>query len=138
MNRYKNPKWWTAENDSTWERTKAAFKRDWDQTMHDIGGNRPDLDQDVDDTLKQAAGKQAIPPRGQPNYDEAEPAYRFGYGARSHYSHEYPAWNDELEGRLKGDWRESYPSRDAYWARDLAAIRYGWDYAERRKTKKAR
>ena len=43
MNQYKNPEWWTDEIDSAWERTKAALKRDWDQTMHDVGGRKPDL-----------------------------------------------------------------------------------------------
>ena len=64
MNQYKNPTWWTNENDSAWERTKAAFKRDWDQTKHDMGGKQPDTDQQVSDTVKQASGKEIIPPRG--------------------------------------------------------------------------
>ena len=61
----RNPKWWNKEHESGWSRVKAAFKRDWDQTKHDFGGAEPDTDQNIGDTVKQAAGKQPIPPRGQ-------------------------------------------------------------------------
>src|SRR5215471_18313783 len=108
MQQRRNPKWWTIENDSAWDRVKAAFKRDWDQTKHDFGGKEPDTDQDVDDTVKQAAGKQPIPPRGQPTYEEIEDAYRFGCGARSHYGRDYRDWDDRLESRLRSDWQGTY------------------------------
>ena len=39
MNTYKNPVWWTTDNDTAWDKVKTAFKRDWDQTKHDLGGN---------------------------------------------------------------------------------------------------
>lgn len=52
------------------ERTKEAMQRDAEQTKHDVPGMEGrDLDQDVDDTVKQAAGKEPIPPEGQPNRD---------------------------------------------------------------------
>ena len=130
MNKYNNPKWWSPEQDSAWDRTKAAFKRDWDQTVHDLSGKKPDTNQDVDDTLKQAAGKQPIPPRGQPTYEQGEPAYRFGYGARSHYGKQYAKWDDKLEDRLKQDWRDTYPSRQ--WDADKKAVQSGWDYYDRK------
>jgi hypothetical protein len=128
MNQYKNPKWWTTENDSAWERVKEAFKRDWDQTKHDMGGDEPDTDQDVNNTLKQAAGKEAIPPRGEPTYEDAEPAYRFGYGARSYYEEEHPDWDEEVEGQLREDWSATYPDRSETIEEDIEAIRYGWEY----------
>jgi hypothetical protein len=131
----RNPKWWNTENESAWERVKAAFKRDWDQTRHDFGGNQPDTDQDVDDTVKQAAGKQPIPPRGQPAYEEVEDAYRFGYGARSHYRPQYSSWDDDLETRLQEDWKETYNDRN--WARYRATVRRGWDYDDRGGLRKA-
>lgn len=126
MNQYKNPTWWTTENDSSWERVKAAFKRDWDQTKHDFGGQQADTDQDVDDTVKQAAGKQAIPPRGVPVYENAEPAYRFGYGARAHYGKKYPTWTPDLEQELRKDWGGLNGGSD--WAEYSPYIRKGWDY----------
>jgi hypothetical protein len=50
-------------------KVKDALKRDWEQTKHDFSKKSgEDLDQDVGDTLKQAAGKEPIPPLGAPNY----------------------------------------------------------------------
>lgn len=120
-----NPSWWNKEHDSTWERVKAAFKRDWDQTKHDFGGDENDTDQDVDDTVKQAAGKQPVPPRGQPTYEDEEPAYKFGHGAKSYYGKEYSQWDDTLESKLRKDW-EATGSGD--WQRRRASIRRGWEY----------
>ena len=135
MREQKNPRWWNKDNDSAWERVKAAFKRDWDQTKHDFGGKQPDTNQDVDDTVKQAAGKQPIPPRGQPVYEEIEDAHRFGYGARSHYSKSYSNWNNDLETQLRRDWQETYGDRD--WMLYREEIRRGWDYDDRERLKKA-
>ena len=125
---HKNPSWWTEEHDSSWDRVKAAFKRDWDQTKHDLGGNQPDTQQSVKDTVKQASGTQAIPRRSESVYEKAEPAYRFGYGARTHYGTRYPAWNKNLENELRRDWTNT--NQDADWESDSANIRAGWDYVE--------
>ena len=129
MNQYKNPTWWTKDNDSAWDRAKAALKRDWDQTKHDFGGNEPDINQNVGDTVKQAAGKESIPPRREPNYEDVEPALRFGYGARSHYRDKYQKWNDEVERHLKEDWTAANPH--ANWNQDREAIHRAWDYDEK-------
>lgn len=131
----RNPKWWNKDHQSSWDRVKAAFKRDWDQTKHDLGGHQPDTDQNVDDTVKQAAGKEPIPPRGQPTYEEAQDAYRFGYGARAQYSQEYPEWNDRLETRLKQDWGETFTDRE--WNLHRNSIRRGWTYQDEEGLRKA-
>jgi hypothetical protein len=127
MTNYKNPAWWTKDNDSSWDRTKAAFKRDWDQTKHDFGGAKPDTKQNANDTVKQAAGKEAIPPRGATVYEKAEPAYRFVYGARSHYGKKHTTWNPELENELKRDWTSS-GGQENDWATESQYIHEGWDY----------
>jgi hypothetical protein len=128
MNTYKNPQWWTKENDSAWERVKEAFKRDWDQTKHDMGGRQPDTAQNVNDTVKQASGNQPIPPRGEPVYEKAEPAYRFGYGARAYYGNRFSTWDDKLETELQRDWRSTNPQGN--WDEDVEYIRQGWEYEE--------
>ncbi|HEX3797585.1 MAG TPA: hypothetical protein VH413_02695 [Verrucomicrobiae bacterium] len=125
---YSNPSWWTKDNDSSWDRVKAAFERDWDQTKHDMGGKQPNTNQQVKDTVKQASGKEAIPPRGTPVYEEVEPAYRFGYGARAHYGKKYSKWNSDLEKELKRDWSNTY--KDRSWETDAEYIQSGWDYKE--------
>ena len=50
---------------------KEALERDLEQTKADLTGDRKgqELDQDVDDTVKQAAGNDPIPPDGVPNRD---------------------------------------------------------------------
>ena len=130
MKERRNPKWWNQEHESKWGRVKAAFKRDWDQTKHDFGGNEPDTDQDVDDTVKQMSGKQPIPPRGMPTFEEREDAYRFGYGARGQYGRQYAMWDDQLERQLQTDWSETY--NDRQWNQYRSDIRRGWEYDEGR------
>ncbi|HET9508891.1 MAG TPA: hypothetical protein VFO81_13165 [Gaiellaceae bacterium] len=50
------------------DRIGDALERDWEQTKSDLPGlDGEDLDQDVDDTAKQAAGTERIPPDDEPN-----------------------------------------------------------------------
>ena len=49
---------------------KDALKRDWEQTKSDLPGMEgKDLDQDVDDTVKQAVGSEEPPPADVKNKD---------------------------------------------------------------------
>lgn len=120
-----NPKWWNEEHDSTWSRVKAAMKRDWEQTKADLSSKGRDLDQDVDDTVKQAAGKQAIPPLSQPNDDwnRVEEGYRYGVGARSQYNES--EWDDRMESKLRDEWGDMKSGRT--WDEVKAAVRRGWE-----------
>jgi hypothetical protein len=118
----RNPSWWSNEHDSRWEKIKAAFRRDWEQTKHDMGSDKaPNLQQSATDTIKQAAsdtrpqaGTQAM--RG---FDDLEPAFRYGYGAQTQYKG--MAWNDDLESRLRADYQGDYQ-------RDRDYIRRGYGY----------
>ena len=116
------PNWYTKEHDGTWERVKAAFKNDWEQTKNDFGvkGNR-DLDQDVDDTVKQMAGKQSTVRYGEYEWDELESAFKYGHAAHGHYGKDYPDWNDELSSKLAADY-------DRDWKRDEPLGRYAYRY----------
>ncbi|MFL5320033.1 MAG: hypothetical protein ACJ790_10300 [Myxococcaceae bacterium] len=51
-------------------KVKEAFKRDWEQTKHDITRKGTDLNQNVGDTVKQAAGKEPVPGPATPNFDK--------------------------------------------------------------------
>ncbi|MEJ7730632.1 MAG: hypothetical protein WKG00_15600 [Polyangiaceae bacterium] len=128
-----HPKWWDDNKTSSWERTKDAMKRDWEQTKHDFGGKAPDLDQDVNDTVKQAVGKQAIPPDGvsnadggpnTPGWDHAEPALRYGWGAADHYK-DHGQWDAGLEGKLSEEWNDLKTGRT--WDEIKSTVRRGWD-----------
>jgi hypothetical protein len=135
MRETRNPNWWNTQHESAWNRVKAAFKRDWDQTKHDFGAHRPDTDQNVGDTVKQAAGKEPIPPRGMPTYEDTEDAYRFGYGARFEYGKRFNRWDDQLEAQLKQDWNETYRGRE--WAGSRDSIRRAWEYEDRQNLRNA-
>ena len=51
-------------------RVGEALERDWEQTKSDLPGlEGKDLDQDLDDTVKQAAGKERVPSENEPNAD---------------------------------------------------------------------
>jgi hypothetical protein len=114
-----NPKWWKTEHESAWDRVKAAFQRDWEQTKHDLGASEPDIHQSAGDTLKQAVGKEPT----------SEEAYRFGYGARSEYGKRFTKWDDQLEAQLKQDWSEAHHDLD--WAAYRDSIRRAWEYEGR-------
>jgi hypothetical protein len=109
------PTWYTDETDSAWERVKGAFRNDWEQTKHDFGSNRArDLDQDVDDTVKQAVGTEDA-------FENHEQAFRFGFGAQRHYKTQYPTWNNDLDTRLRQDYGPGYDADRDY-------IRKAYDY----------
>jgi hypothetical protein len=128
---YRDPSWWNDSHSSAWERSKAALRRDWEQTKADVSDGGHELNQDAGDTVKQASGKQRIPTGNVPNppdsWDEAEDAVRYGYGARQHYAKE--DWNDDLEARLKKDWDSS--GREGTWDRFKSSVRRGWNSVKR-------
>ncbi len=134
MNAPKDPSWWHDNHSQAWERAKEALRRDWQQTKADFGAGGHQLNQSVGNTLEQAAGRQPLPPANSPNpsangdlaWDVAEPAVRYGYGARSH--HGDSDWSPELEGTLREEWRTTLP--DTPWDRVKHAVRRGWDSAK--------
>lgn len=110
-----HPNWYKNEYDSGWERTKAAFRNDWEQTKHDFGSHTaPNLGQDVDDTAKQIAGSEDP-------FARREAAFRFGYAAQRQFKSQYPTWNDDLDARLRQDYGSDYD-------RDRNDIRYAYEY----------
>lgn len=128
---YKDPTWWNSAHTSGWERTKDALRRDWEQTKADLSKGGHDLNQDVGDTVKQSMGKEPIPPGNRRNppsstrqdWDEYEPAVRYGFGARHHYGAQ--EWNDDLEKKLRKDWDDG--GQPSTWERMKAAVRRGWE-----------
>ncbi len=105
--------YWKADHSSGWERFKDAMKADWEQTKSDFGSDKArDLDQDVDDTFRQIAGKQPIP-----DVDREE-AYRYGYSAAVTYGER--DWDDTLDTDLRTNYVGDYE-------RDLPYIRRAYD-----------
>lgn len=128
------PSWLTERQQSSWQRVKSALRRDWEQTVHHFAPNRaPHLDQHAGDTVKQALGMKDVPPGEAPNppdisWDEAEPAVRLGHVATSQYP-EHKEWDDELEHKLRGDWKSMGPRSS--WEQVGHHVRYGWHYRDR-------
>jgi hypothetical protein len=132
MNQSYNPMWWNDQTTSGWERVKEALRRDWEQTKADFSKTKgQELNQDIDDTLKQALGKEPIPPPGVPNieWDHAEPALRYGWGAAGHYK-DHADWDDRVEAKLKQEWNDLKSGRT--WEEVKSFVRRGWDTARRK------
>lgn len=110
---------YSTEELSTWERVKKAFANDWEQTKADFGvdGAR-DMNQDVDDTLKQMAGSDNA-------FENREQAFRFGYTAQTRYAKQYPQWNDELDHRLSSEYEGDYQVDRPY-------IRHAYGYQHKK------
>ena len=109
------PGWFTDEHDSSWNRVKAAFKNDWEQTKHDFGSKSArDLGQDVDDTAKQAMGTPDA-------FENHEQAFRFGHAAQKQYGTQFRTWNKDLETKLRTDYGDGFE-------RDSSFIRRAYEY----------
>lgn len=111
----KRPEWNSADYDNTWDRIKAAFANDWEQTKADFGvDSARDMDQDVNDTVKQMAGADDA-------FENHEQAFRFGHAASHHYRSEYPAWNEDLDRKLRADYDGDYEA-------DRRHVRHAYEY----------
>lgn len=111
------PHWYTDDHDNAWDRVRTAFRNDWEQTKHDFGSKTaPDLNQDVDDTVKQAVGTEDA-------FENHEQAFRFGYGAQRQYRTQYPTWNNDLDTKLRTDYGTDYD-------RDRDYIRRAYEYRQ--------
>lgn len=93
---------YTKDDLSAWERIKKAFANDWEQTKADFGSDAArDMDQDVDDTVKQMVGADDA-------FENREQAFRFGYAAQRRYKKNHATWSDELDRRLRSDYDGDY------------------------------
>ena len=127
------PAWYTDEDDTAWAKVKGALRRDWQQTKHDFGGNEPNLNQQLGDTVSQAVGSKAIPPanvktphsadgRIDVYNEDDEPAYRYGYAASRHFDTD---WDDQTEMYLRNEFGD-----ETEWERRREAIRQGWAFGK--------
>lgn len=106
---------YTGEELSAWERVKKAFANDWEQTKADFGSKRArDMDQDVDDTIKQMAGSDDA-------FENREQAFRFGYTAQRRYGSKFPDWNEDLDNQLRKEYDGNYDTDRTY-------IRHAYGY----------
>ncbi|NUP14184.1 MAG: hypothetical protein HOW73_49755 [Polyangiaceae bacterium] len=63
-----DPSYFERHDLSMWDRLIEALRRDWEQTKHDFAPESGhELNQSLADTLKQAIGREPIPPADHPN-----------------------------------------------------------------------
>ena len=105
----------TDDDMSTWDRVKAAFANDWEQTKADFGSDSArDMDQDVDDTVKQMADSDD-------QFENREQAFRFGHAANRRHKADHATWNDDLDTKLRSDYSGDYD-------RDRPYIKHAYEY----------
>jgi hypothetical protein len=137
-----HPTWYKDEHATSWERVKAAVLRDWEQTKHDLhlkGGHY--LHQDATDTVKQAMGKESLPPYDQPNpqkvigeiteeWDHVELPLEYGVAARQQYGKTYRNWDADLEKELQLEWEspKNPAAKAEKWDDVKQLVRHGYDY----------
>jgi hypothetical protein len=132
------PSWWAdAVHGSAWDRAREAMRRDWSQTKHDLHLGGHEMNQSVDDTLRQAAGEQHLPTINQANppkvigeWNDAEVPYRYGYAARTQFGAEYPTWGPELEVKLKLEWMTAQDRISHDWESARRFVRRGYEHQE--------
>ncbi len=130
------PKWYAEEHVTAWARIKEALRRDWEQTKHDLGlpgGHQ--LNQGIEDTIKQAARTEPIPADDLPNrpkvigrWDEAEYPIGYGYTARRALGGVHPTWNEGLEQKLRAEWEARNDVLQERWEAVIHLVRYGYEY----------
>lgn len=133
------PAWWKEEtHGSAWDRVKEALHRDWEQTKKDFHLGGHELNQDVKDTVRQATGKQGIPPNEGINppkvigdWDDVELPMGYGYSARQEYGASHTEWDEDLEQKLSNEWERNMDGdnrrRPFHEVKDL--VREGYERA---------
>jgi hypothetical protein len=119
------PRFWTDEQQSAWDRVKEALYRDWLQTKADFKAGGLDLDQSAADTVKQAAGKQALPGASANGlgWERARHAIRLGHGAATYWPDD-TKWNDDLETRVRAEWEAL--GTGLGWEAAGPLVKHGW------------
>jgi hypothetical protein len=135
------PRWWSDSHNNAWEHVRDSLKREWETTER-----RAELAQDVDTAFERTVGETRSD-SGEPrnvevdraanipdddfepvNWEQIEPALRYGAGARQQYP-EYTVWTEDLEARLRRDWGEA--NDESAWGRIKDYVRRGWESARR-------
>jgi hypothetical protein len=128
------PAWWNEGHATAWDRVREAMRRDWEQTKQDLkmkGGH--ELNQNVGDTVKQAAGKEAIPninnanpPKIIGDWNDIELPTEYGFAARAHYK-DHTGWNNDLELTLKSEWSAASDKTGRAWDDVRDHVRRGYE-----------
>jgi hypothetical protein len=96
-----------------------------------MGGH--ELNQSVGHTVKQAAGKEPLPPIDRANppkvvgqWADAEGPIQYGYAARTHYKAQGP-WTAELEATLEREWASAKEMTGRAWKDVREFVKHGYE-----------
>lgn len=116
----------------SWTSIREHAMRDWSQSQLTRASAPTAIG-----SKSQPAGGVPTPPRGEPieakvagDYSDVERPMAFGYAAHTRYA-ERPAWDEDLELRLKEDWERTNPRIRADWEQVKPLVRHGWEYRKR-------
>ena len=136
-----HPTWYKDEHATNWDRVKEAVRRDWQQTKHDLHMGGHELNQQATDTVKQGAGKEAIPSINQANppkvigdlsgeWEQVEAPMEYGYVARHQFGAAHKQWNADLERDLRSEWESPKNTHGATrkWDDVKPYVQRGYDY----------
>jgi hypothetical protein len=118
----KDPSWWEESHSTGWERDKERLREEWEASERAEGNDDAGLDRQKDG-IREGVSAAKIVSAGLGAWSNAEPAVRYGYGARHHYADD--TWNDQVEERLRADWDAT--NGDSTWEHVKRAVRRGWD-----------
>jgi hypothetical protein len=138
-----HPLWWSPKHTSAWERTKAAVRRDWEQTKHDMTGGGHDLNQHAGQTVRQVSGKSPMPFGNAPNLPDAHDIARHARDdAKATLKDAKSAAADDVQAAKAGaaaDVRTAKDhaaasthaanARETRWEESEKAVRYGFGAA---------
>jgi hypothetical protein len=136
-----HPTWFKPEHAVHWDNVKEAVRRDWQQTKHDFHVGGHEMNQKGGDTLRQAAGTEAIPDNDRENppkvigeltgeWELVSLPVEYGYAARRQFGATHVEWNDVLAKNLQLEWEAGpRPSNTAgLWPDVQPHVRHGYEY----------
>jgi hypothetical protein len=134
------PVWWSVQHTVVWEQSLPALRRDFerraaerrrDQIKHQgaddpVFQDRPVTPRNVDVDHAHAVADDDWEVATE--WDQIEPAVRYGVGARAQYAH-HEGWNEELEQNLRRDWSEK--NEPSSWDKIKRAVRRGFEFVNK-------
>lgn len=105
--------WQTKENDTAWTNQRNTFRNDWRNAVS--GNNRRD------ERSEAVSSRQSREQYQNREFEDMEPAFRYGHAASQNFGDRHPRWNDTLGSELRNDY-------EGNWEQDAPLIRYAYEY----------
>jgi len=97
------PHWWSALQDTSWEKMRSSIVADWQKLKERSTTAAHSLSKDVQ-----------------------ERALSFGHGAKGAYA-KLGAWSADVEQKLKADWEQTHKDATQTWDKVRDAVKHGWE-----------